>query len=106
MNEVHIIRVHEVTEKDNLTIKEAKGQLKKCPICGAKAYISKDIVDGFYFGWSVGCPRFRFDDGIHGINENSPEEDHLSIMCLDSASECVDKWNKKVEKIKAKRGMR
>ena len=97
MNEVYITRLHKVTEKDNLTIKEAKGRLKKCPICGAKAYISKDIVDGFYFGWSVGCPRFCLNDGIHGIDENTPKEKHLSIMNLDSAKECVERWNKKVD---------
>lgn len=104
MSEVHLLVSRSVKDREKIRIFEAKKRLSPCPICGAKAYISKDIVDGFYFGWSVGCPRFCFNDGIHGINENSPEEDHLSIMCLDSASECVDKWNKKVEKIKAKRG--
>lgn len=94
---VYLTRVHKVTEKDTLTIKEAKGQLKKCPICGAKAYISKDIVEGYYFGWSVGCPRFCLNDGIHGIDENTPTEKHLSIMYLDSAKECVERWNKKVK---------
>lgn len=97
MSEVYINIVHEVTEKDNLTIKEARGRLKKCPICGTKAYISKDIVDGFYFGWSVGCPRFCFNDGIHGIDKNTPTEKHLSIMNLDSATECVERWNKRVD---------
>lgn len=97
MSEVYITIVHEITEKDNLTIKKAKERLKKCPICGAKAYISKDIVDGFYFGWSVGCPRFCFNDGIHGIDENTPTEKCLSIMNLDSAEECVESWNKKVD---------
>lgn len=97
MKEVYITRVHQITEKDKLTIKEAKERLKKCPICGAKAYISKDIVDGFYFGWSVGCPRFCLNDGIHGIDENTPTGKHLSIMNLDSAKECVERWNKKVD---------
>lgn len=43
-------------EDDNTDYSEK--DMPKCPICGAKPYISKDIVDGFYFGWSVGCPRF------------------------------------------------
>lgn len=97
MSELHILRPAIVKEEDNLSIAEAKNKLKPCPICGAKAYISKDIVDGFYFGWSVGCPRFCFNDGIHGIDENAPKEKHLSIFCLNSANECVEKWNRKVD---------
>lgn len=97
MTDVHILRPSKETDKDKLSIAEAKKKLKSCPICGSKAYISKDIVDGFYFGWSVGCPRFCLNDGIHGIDENTPVEKHLSIMNLDSAAECVERWNKKVE---------
>ena len=97
MTDIHILRLSKETDNDKLSIAEAKKKLKPCPICGSKAYISKDIVDGFYFGWSVGCPRFCFNDGIHGIDENSPKEKHLSILYLDSANECVEKWNRKVD---------
>ena len=69
MTDIHILRPSKETDKDKLSIDEAKKKLKPCPICGSKAYISKDIVDGFYFGWSVGCPRFCLNDGIHGIDE-------------------------------------
>lgn len=41
--------------------------LKRCPLCGAKAYLSHDVVDGFDFGFSAGCPRYCVSDGIHGI---------------------------------------
>ena len=99
MTDIHILRPSKETDKDKLSIDEAKKKLKPCPICGTKAYIGKDIVDGFYFGWSVGCPRFCLNDGIHGIDENTPEDKHLSIHCLDSASECVEKWNEKVERL-------
>lgn len=98
MSEVYITRKNKITDGDKLSIKEAKEMLKKCPICGSKAYISKDIVDGFYFGWSVGCPRFCLNDGIHGIDENTPQEKHLSIHYLNSAKECVEKWNTKVDR--------
>lgn len=97
MSEVYITRIQKISDGDKLSIKEAKEKLKKCPICGAKAYISKDIVDGFYFGWSVGCPRFCLNDGIHGIDENAPREKYLSIFNLDSANECVEKWNRKAD---------
>lgn len=97
MSEIHILRPAKVKEDDNLSIAEAKKKLSPCPICGAKAFLSKDIVDGFYFGWSVGCPRFCLNDGIHGIDENAPREKYLSIFNLDSANECVEKWNRKAD---------
>ena len=97
MREAHILISSKETDKDKLSIDEAKKKLKPCPICGSKAYISKDIVDGFYFGWSVGCPRFCLNDGIHGIDENTPKEKLLSIFYLNSANECVEEWNMKVD---------
>ena len=100
MSKIHILRKREVTKVDSATIKERKEQLLPCPICGAKAFLSKDIVDGFYFGWSVGCPRFCLNDGIHGIDENTPDDKRLTIFGLDSPEECVEKWNAKVEKYK------
>ena len=94
---IDILVVREVKNQDQLTINDAKKKLLRCPVCGAKAFISKDYVDGFYFGWSVGCPRFCFNDGIHGIDKNTPAEKHLTIFYLDSADECVKKWNDKVK---------
>jgi len=104
MTNVHILRPRKETDEDKLSISDAKKKLKPCPICGTKAFISKDIVDGYYFGWSVGCPRFCLNDGIHGITEIIHEEDSLTILYLDSATECVAKWNKRVELIRDKRG--
>ena len=43
-------------------------ELKPCPICGSKAFVMHDVVDGFEFGWSAGCPRFKLDDGIHDFD--------------------------------------
>lgn len=40
----------------------------RCPVCGSKGFISHDIVDGFDFGWSVGCPRACIADGVHGFD--------------------------------------
>ena len=95
MADIFITRTHKVTDSDKMSISTAKRYLLPCPVCGAKAYLSKDIVDGFYMGWSVGCPKFCFNDGIHGIDQNSPEDKYLTIFCLDSAQECVEKWNEK-----------
>ena len=96
--DIHVTRMDKVKEADILKMKEAKKMLLPCPVCGSKAFISKDVVDGYYFGWSVGCPRFSFYDGIHGITENDPESKRLTIMYLNSAKECVEKWNEKVKK--------
>ena len=74
---------------------------KPCPICGAKAYIMHDVVDGFDFGWSVGCPRFKLDDGIHGIDETTQtikaEFMRPRVMHCISRQSAIELWNKKVE---------
>ena len=75
-----------------------------CPKCGSKAYISKDVVDGFYFGWSVGCPRFCHNDGIHGTTSDTLEEDLYSIHYLNSREECVSKWKERVKHLVEKAG--
>lgn len=82
--------------KKETTVKSGRNALLRCPICGAAAYLSKDVVDGFYFGYSVGCPRFRIRDGIHGMNENTPLNKRLSIFGLNSVEECIEKWNERV----------
>ena len=96
MADIYITETQKVTTEDKVTIKDAKKRLLPCPICGAKAYLEKDVVDGFYFGYSVGCPRACMYDGIHGITENTPENKRLSIFYLNSAEECVEKWNERV----------
>lgn len=85
-----------VCVRKETTAKIGKNALLRCPICGAAAYLSKDVVDGFYFGYSVGCPRFRLRDGIHGIDENTPRRKRLSIHGLNSVEECIEKWNERV----------
>jgi hypothetical protein len=73
-------------------------ELKPCPICGAKAFLSNDVVDGFAFGWSIGCPRYRRYDGIHGIESY---EDHIekgyAIHGRYTKEQAIEAWNKRVE---------
>ena len=71
--------------------------LPKCPICGSKPFVSKDVVDGFYFGWSVGCPRYRLNDGIHGHGFDTPESKRLTIFGLNSKEECYRAWNERLK---------
>ena len=91
MNYVHIAWNHDGEEE--MTYDK---RLKPCPICGAKAFLSKDIVDGFYFGWSVGCPRACIADGVHGFDDpDSFQAARLTMFCLNSKEEAIEKWNKR-----------
>lgn len=56
------------SDRDNRskTMKELREKLPPCPICGRKAYLSHDVVDGADYGYSVGC-RFFHSDRVRRI---------------------------------------
>jgi len=65
--------------KKEHAIAEMRKLLPPCPICGKKAYLHHDIVDGFDFGWDAGCPSFCLNDGVHGITKShDPEAPHIN----------------------------
>lgn len=68
-------------------------ELSRCPICGSKAFISKDVVDGFYFGWSVGCPKACINDKVHKLNEKEFKKARLTFFELNSRDEAIKVWN-------------
>jgi len=73
-------------------------ELRPCPVCGAKAFLSHDIVDGYDFGFSVGCPRYCLSDGIHGVE--TPEEDAkrgLSKYGFFSKEAAEEWWNRRAD---------
>ena len=72
--------------------------LLPCPICGRKAFVMHDVVDGFEFGWSAGCPAFKLNDGIHGFTEDTPS-DRLTPIIFGrlSRKEAIEEWNEKVK---------
>lgn len=74
--------------------------LKPCPVCGATAFVSHDVVDGFEFGWSVGCPKFCLNDGIHGMTFDTLEEDvekyKLTGHYYLSKELAIEAWNDRV----------
>lgn len=71
-------------------------RLKPCPICGAKAFVSHDVVDGFEFGWSVGCPRACIADGIHGFDDyDSFHNARLVLFHMNSKEQAIEAWNKR-----------
>lgn len=75
-----------------------QNELKPCPICGAKAFVQHDIVDGFGFGWSVGCPRACIEDGVHGFNDyESFKKAKLVMFHFLSKQAAIEAWNKRVE---------
>ena len=70
--------------------------LPPCPVCGAKAYLSRDVVDGFFMGFSVGCPQYCLFDGIHGHTFDTPDEDRLSQSHFDTKEEAAMWWKARV----------
>lgn len=73
-------------------------ELKPCPVCGAKAYIARMAPDGFFMGYSAGCPRFCIGDGIHGIEnyEDAEARGYAVHGCLTKA-EAIAAWNWRAE---------
>ena len=76
---------------------EAMSDLKPCPLCGGKAFISHDIIDGYDFGWSVGCSRACINDCIHKLNEDEFIKARITIHCLASKEEAIKTWNRRVD---------
>lgn len=70
--------------------------LLPCPVCGRKAFIMHDVVDGFEFGWSAGCPSFKLDDGIHGISEDDRDKFKPIVHDMVSRQAAIDAWNLRV----------
>lgn len=69
-----------------VTIAEMKKLLPPCPICGKKAFLSHDTIDGFDMGWSAGCLSYCLNDGVHGITESyDPEAPHMSSWSAEGA---------------------
>lgn len=68
---VHILTIC----KDEHASEKMLESLPNCPVCGAKAYLTGDAVDGFWFGWSVGCPEYCLNDGIHGHDLSTPKRE-------------------------------
>lgn len=86
MTDVHIT----FTEKPEAEFDN--NELPRCPMCGSKAFISKDVVEGFYFGWSVGCPRACINDKTHKLNEEEFKKARLVFHNLNSREEAILIW--------------
>ena len=71
-------------------------ELKPCPICGSPAFVAHDVVDGFEFGWSVGCPRACIDDTVHKLGEKEFHEARLVMFNFTTKKEAIDAWNRRV----------
>lgn len=83
---LHILKPHKPEKTDS-------DGLMPCPLCGAKAFISKDVVDGYYFGWSVGCPRACINDRTHKLNEEEFKKARLTFFGLNSKEQATEVWN-------------
>lgn len=75
-------------------------ELKRCPGCGAKAFLNKDVVCGFFMGYSVGCPRYCVGDGIHGIDSHDvPDEKHYTAFFFNTKEAAIEWWNRRAEDV-------
>ena len=72
-------------------------KLKHCPLCGSPAFVHHDIVDGFGFGWSVGCPRACIDDPVHKLNEGEFEKARLVMFHFTTKQAAIEAWNRRAK---------
>ena len=66
-----------------------------CPICGGKTVVDCAKPDGFFMGWSIGCPRYRLNDGIH--------IKRMAFHNISTKDKAIEIWNKYVSGIDYKR---
>lgn len=70
-------------------------ELERCPLCGAKAFVAHDVVDGFDFGWSVGCPRACINDRVHKLGVEEFEKAKLVMHYFATKEQAIEAWNKR-----------
>lgn len=68
----------------------------RCPVCGARAFVRKAAPDGCFMGWSVGCPRYSVNDGVHRIcNQFTHEKRGYSMHGFTTKEGAVKAWNRR-----------
>lgn len=89
--EVHILRMEKAQKM------EKPEELPRCPLCGSKAFLQRDIVDGFDFGYSVGCPRACINDKTHKLGEEEFRKAQLTFFGLFSKEQAIKVWKTRCE---------
>lgn len=74
---------------------EIDRNLAPCPICGSPAFVMHDVVDGFEFGYSVGCPRACIDDPVHKLGEEDFINAKLVMHGFITKQAAIKAWNKR-----------
>lgn len=74
-------------------------KLPPCPVCGSKAFLERDTIDGvFFMGYSVGCPRYCIGDGIHGVDTfEDAEEKHYAAHGFITPKEAAEWWKRRAD---------
>lgn len=73
--------------------------LPHCPICGSTAFIEHDVVDGYDFGYSIGCPRACINDGIHNLNTyESFKAARIVLHGIYTKDAAIKKWLERCKK--------
>ena len=86
-------------EAEEKALAKLRKKLPPCPICGRKAFLSHDIVDGFDFGYGVGCPVAKIADGIHGFDDyDSFHAAQLTFIGLYNKEDAVKAWKDRCKK--------
>ena len=95
----HILFTRHKDEAEEKALAKLRKKLPPCPICGAKAFLSHDILDGFDFGYAVGCPDACISDGIHGFNDyDSFHAAQLTFLGLFNKEDAVKAWKDRCKK--------
>lgn len=98
---IHVLQTAKQSDGEKMSLAEMRETMPYCPICGRKAYLMHIIVDGFDFGYDVGCPVFCLDDGIHGISESyDPNAPHINSY---SAEKAVKAWKEYCDRMEEKK---
>lgn len=92
MADVHLLFKH----YDEFASQKMIDGLPKCPICGAKAFLQGITAEGAWYGWSVGCPRYCLNDGIHGHDDNTPHKMRLAAHGFSTKYNAARWWRKRV----------
>ena len=65
-------------------------RLRDCPICGAKVVVHRDEPDGYFMGYSIGCPGYKLNDGTHAKK--------MAFHYVATKEKAIEKWNEYVER--------
>ena len=102
----------EIVRKLRLCLKELKPsvgdretELLPCPACGSWAFLEQQSGRG-KGKWSVGCPKFVLNDGVHEATDSTPGRDRFTFFDCPDEDTAIAAWNERVYRYLKEYGMR